>query len=126
MGRVDPLAAILGMALATYSTRAGGIWLMSRVAPSARVEAWLRQVPGAVLISIIAPAALATGPAGLLAVLATVLVATRTRNLLLRGPGGEASAARVQGSSSAGRARRSARNASSSSSVSTSKPTGPR
>lgn len=83
MGRVDPLAAILGMALATYSTRAGGIWLMSRVAPSARVEAWLRQVPGAVLISIIAPAALATGPAGLLAVLATVLVATRTRNLLL-------------------------------------------
>lgn len=83
MGRVDPLAAILGMALATYGTRAGGIWLMSRVAPSARVEAWLRQVPGAVLISIIAPAALATGPAGLLAVLATVLVATRTRNLLL-------------------------------------------
>jgi uncharacterized membrane protein len=81
--RLDPLIAILGMALATYATRAGGIWLMSRVSPSTRVEGWLRQVPGAVLISIIAPAAQATGLAGLLAILATVATATRTRNLLI-------------------------------------------
>jgi uncharacterized membrane protein len=81
--RLDPLVAILGMALATYGTRAGGIWLMLHLAPSPRTERWLRQIPGAVLISIIAPAAAATGPRGLLAVLATVLAATRTRNLLL-------------------------------------------
>jgi len=83
VARIDPLLAILGMAIATYSTRIGGIWLMSRVSPSARAEAWLRQVPGAVLTSIIAPAALATGPAGVLAILVTVVTATRTRNLLV-------------------------------------------
>ena len=32
---------ILGMALATYATRAGGLWLMGYVKPSPRVERWL-------------------------------------------------------------------------------------
>jgi uncharacterized membrane protein len=47
------------------------------------LEAWLREIPGAILISIVAPAALAAGPAEALAALATVLVAARTRNLVL-------------------------------------------
>src|SRR5947209_10696218 len=81
--RLDPLIAILGMALATYGTRAGGIWLVSHLPTSPQIEGWLQQVPGAVLVSIIAPAALASGPSGLLAVLATVLTAARTRTLLL-------------------------------------------
>jgi uncharacterized membrane protein len=81
--QLDPVIAVLGMAVATYGTRAGGIWLMLHLPPAPPMERWLRQIPGAVLISIIAPAALATGPRGLLAVLATVLAATRTRNLLL-------------------------------------------
>jgi len=81
--RGDTLAAILGMALVTYATRAGGLWLMSRVTPSPRVDAWLRQIPGAVLVAIVAPAALASGPAGVLAVLATILIAARTGNVLL-------------------------------------------
>lgn len=81
----DPLAlfTILGMALVTYATRAGGLWLMGRITPSPRVEAWLRNIPGAVLISIVAPSALASGPSGVLAALLTALVAARTRNLLL-------------------------------------------
>jgi uncharacterized membrane protein len=77
------LLAILGMGLVTYATRAGGLWLMGRLPTSPRLEAWLRQIPGAILISIVAPAALTTGPAEALASLATVLVAARTRNLLL-------------------------------------------
>ncbi len=82
---IDPfsLLAILGMALVTSATRAGGLWLMGRVTPSPRVAAWLRHIPGAVLVSLVAPAVLIGGPAQTLAALATALVAVRTRNLLL-------------------------------------------
>lgn len=59
---VDPttLTAILGMAIVTYLTRAGGYWLVGRVTLGARAQAALDAVPGAVLISVIAPMALAT------------------------------------------------------------------
>jgi uncharacterized membrane protein len=74
---------ILGMALVTYMTRAGGLWLMGRVASTPRVEAWLKHIPGAVLVSLVAPTALTSGPAESISVLATGLVAIRTRNFLL-------------------------------------------
>ena len=77
------LVAIVGMALVTYLTRASGLWLMGRVTLTPRTEAALRAVPGAVLISILAPSALAAGPAEIGASLATVLLMLRTRNLLL-------------------------------------------
>jgi uncharacterized membrane protein len=77
------LITILGMALVTYITRAGGFWLMGLVTPSPRIEAWLRQIPGAVLMAIIAPTALASSFAGTLAALATALVALRTKNVLV-------------------------------------------
>ncbi len=77
------LVAILGMGLVTYASRAGGLWLMARVPDSPRLQAWLRHIPGAILVSLIAPAALASGPAEALAALGTALVAARTRNLLL-------------------------------------------
>ncbi len=54
----------------TYLTRIGGIWLMGRVTPSPRVEAWLRNIPGAVLVAIVAPDALTHGPADALAAVA--------------------------------------------------------
>lgn len=77
------LAAILGMALVTYTTRVGGFWLAGRLPPSGRVAAGLRYAPGAVLAAIIAPAALEAGPPGLAALLLTVGVARRTKNLLI-------------------------------------------
>lgn len=77
------MLTILGMALATYATRAGGLWLMGRVRPSPRVQRWLRQIPGAVIVSIIAPIVAAGGPAELLATAATVGVGLRTKNVLL-------------------------------------------
>jgi uncharacterized membrane protein len=79
----DALLAIAGMALVTYATRAGGLWALGRVTSSARVEAWLRQLPGTVLVAIVVPAAVANGLAGVLALLATVLVALRTGKLPL-------------------------------------------
>lgn len=78
-----PYVTILGMALVTYATRAGGLWLMGRVPPSPRLDAWLRRLPGAILAAIVAPAALAGGPVTALATLATMLVMARTGNLLL-------------------------------------------
>jgi uncharacterized membrane protein len=77
------LITIMGMALVTYATRAGGFWLMSLVTPSPRIEAWLKQIPGAVLVAIIAPTVLASSLAETLAALATVLVAIRTKNVLI-------------------------------------------
>jgi uncharacterized membrane protein len=74
---------IVGMALVSYATRAGGLWLMSIVTPSPRVEAWLRSIPGAVLVALVAPTALTSSLAETLAALATVLVAVRTKNVLL-------------------------------------------
>ena len=82
---VDPrvLAAILLMAVVIYATRAGGLWLASRVEISGRLEAWLGYLPGAILVSIVAPTVLTSGPAEALAALAVVLVAARSGSLLL-------------------------------------------
>lgn len=82
---IDPLslATIVAMGLVTYATRAGGLWLMGRVTPSPRLEAWLHNIPGAVLVSIVTPLALSNGPADALATGVTGLVAARTHNLLL-------------------------------------------
>lgn len=89
--QTSSMLTILGMALVTYATRAGGLWLMGRVRPSLRqaqdtaprVEKWLRHIPDTVLISIVAPIVAASGPAELLALLATVVVGVRTGNVLL-------------------------------------------
>lgn len=81
---LDPLTltAILGMALVTYLTRAGGIWLIERFAPSKKAEAALRAIPGAVLISIVLPAVAQQGLAEMFATLATGAAAWRTKNPL--------------------------------------------
>jgi branched-subunit amino acid transport protein len=77
------LLTILGMAIVTYLSRASGLWLMSRIPLSERVQAWLSYLPGTVLVAIVAPTVLSTGIAEAVAALATILVAARTRNLLL-------------------------------------------
>ena len=76
------LLTILGMALVTYATRISGFWLMGRVTISKRVEAWLSFIPGAVLVSIIAPGILTGGPAEWIAAIGTTLVAVRTGQLI--------------------------------------------
>jgi len=79
----EALITIVGMAIVTYSTRAGGMWLMRFASPSARTERWLQHIPGSVLAAIIAPAVVAHGVAGVVALLVTGAVSLRTRNLLL-------------------------------------------
>lgn len=61
------LAAILAMAAATYACRAGGFWLATRLKPTPFVEAWLKELPGAVFAALIAPMVIAAGPPGWIA-----------------------------------------------------------
>jgi len=75
------LLTIVLMALATYSTRAGGLWLASRFDLSERAGAWLDQIPGAILVSLVAPAVLMGGPAEMFAALAVVIVSLKTGSL---------------------------------------------
>lgn len=77
------LLAIVLMGIVTYATRAGGYWIMGRVTLSPRVAAMLAYLPGAVLTSLVVPAVLGEGIAGVVA-LGVTAVAMRWRgNLLL-------------------------------------------
>lgn len=77
------LAAILCMAAATYATRAAGLFLVGRMRLSPRAESFLAAIPGAVIVSIIAPTVLTRGPAEALAALSTLATAAKTRSLPL-------------------------------------------
>jgi uncharacterized membrane protein len=77
------LLTILGMAVATYASRAAGLMLMSRMTPGPRMQRFMRAIPGAILASIVAPSALTAGPAEAAATVVTALTAWRYRNLPL-------------------------------------------
>ncbi|WEJ11049.1 AzlD family protein [Sinorhizobium prairiense] len=76
---LDPhtLLAIVAMAVATVLTRIGGLVLIRFVTIGPKQKRALEAIPPAVLMAVIAPTALVTGPAETLATLATALVATR-------------------------------------------------
>ena len=75
------LLAIVLMALVTYTTRAGGLWIASRFDLSERAGTWLDQIPGAILVSLVAPAVLTGGPVEMVAALAVVVVSLKTGSL---------------------------------------------
>lgn len=82
-GLATSLLTIGGMALATYLSRAAGLMLMSRVSPGPRLTRFMQAIPGAILASIVAPSALASGPAEAVGTLVTALAAWRLGNLPL-------------------------------------------
>lgn len=82
------LLAIALMAIVTYACRVGGYWMMGRVRMSPRVEAGLTYLPGAVLISLVAPAMAREGIPGVCAVAVTAVVMRLTNNLLVSMVGG--------------------------------------
>jgi uncharacterized membrane protein len=81
---IDPhvLVAILVMAVITYATRIAGIFLAGRLSLEGRAKAAFDAIPPAVLMAVIAPAALATGPAETLAAVVTAAAAMRFPLLL--------------------------------------------
>jgi uncharacterized membrane protein len=90
------LGAILAMAAATYGVRAGGFWLISRVQPNRFVEAWLRQIPGAMFVALIVPALAAGGPAFWAGGAVVLAVRLATGNLLASLVAGAAAVALVR------------------------------
>ncbi len=69
------LLAIIGMGLATYTTRISGLLLMRGVVVQGRLKAALDAVPPSVLMAVITPTVLMTGRAETGAAIATALAA---------------------------------------------------
>lgn len=81
---LDPLVVgvVLGMAVVTYATKAGGLWLLGRVDVGERTETGLEALPGAIIVAIVAPELAGGGPAEWTAAALAGVVAWRTENLL--------------------------------------------
>jgi uncharacterized membrane protein len=71
------LVTILLMAMSTYVTRILGYMVLRNRSLSPRMRAVMENVPGCVLISVIAPAFVSDQPANLLALAITLLAAIR-------------------------------------------------
>ncbi|TVR01366.1 MAG: AzlD domain-containing protein [Desulfovibrionales bacterium] len=84
----DVLLVLLGMAAVTYLTRAAGLYLICRVSPTPRVEAFLRHVPASILVAIVIPSLAQGSLAERSAAGITALVAILTRNLIAALVGG--------------------------------------
>lgn len=80
---VTALVTIAGMAAVTYLTRVGGLLLMRRVAPSPRVQLALKNLPGALVVSILVPSVVAGGAPEAVATALTILVTGLTGNIFL-------------------------------------------
>ncbi len=74
---------IFCMAGATYFTRAGGLFIVSRINPSPRFRAFLAHMPSSILVAIIVPNLMGEGASELMAAIIAGLVAVLTRNLIL-------------------------------------------
>ena len=79
--RSDVLLAILGMAAATYLTRAGGYVLFRAMRPNATVRAALGYIPGALFVAYVAPALAGGGLPEWGGAVATVAVMLATRQM---------------------------------------------
>ncbi len=80
--RWDVLAAILGMALATYALRAGGYAILRATKPSRFAQAMLHHLPGCIFVAFAMPALAAWGWRGAIAALAVLAVMARTRSYI--------------------------------------------
>jgi uncharacterized membrane protein len=69
------VVTIMGMAASTYATRASGLWLGNRLSIPTRLSAVLAVLPGAILVSLVAPAIVAAGIRGAAASAVTAAVA---------------------------------------------------
>ncbi|MCE8012372.1 AzlD domain-containing protein [Halomonas desiderata] len=76
------LAAIAIMALVTYLTRAGGVFVMSRVPIGPKVERFINAMAGSVLVAVITPMAVQGDWGARLALVATLGVMLTTQKAL--------------------------------------------
>ncbi len=80
---LDPatLAAIVGMAVASYACRGGGYWLFRQVRPPPWLRTTLGYVPGALFVAFVVPALAAGGVRQWVAALLTAGVMLGTGSL---------------------------------------------
>ena len=78
----EAVLAILGMALVTWLTRAGGFLLVRRVVIAGRFKAALESAPAAILTGIVAPIVFLQGPAEAVGVAVTALSALKLPTLV--------------------------------------------
>ena len=85
MSELDPfvVGVIAAMSLATYVTKAGGLWLLGKVDLSPRVESGLQILPGAIIVSILAPELIGGTLATWIAAGVVLVVAWRTDSITL-------------------------------------------
>jgi uncharacterized membrane protein len=81
--RVELLPLLLALALASFTCRAGGFWLMRFVTVTPRLRAMLAAAPLAVMIGIVTPAALRGGIAEIAGLAATFAAMRLWRSDLL-------------------------------------------
>ncbi|MGR4070051.1 AzlD domain-containing protein [Halomonas sp. LR3S48] len=74
--------AIMVMALVTYLTRAGGVFVMSRIPIGPKVERFINAMAGSVLVAVITPMAAQGDWGARLALLATLVVMLTTQKAL--------------------------------------------
>lgn len=84
---------IIGMAIVTYLTRIGGIWVMSRVRVTPVIERFLDAMSGSVLVAFIVPEALEGGWTVWVATAVTIAVMLLKKQMLLAVLSGVATAA---------------------------------
>lgn len=93
---VAAFAVVLLLTLVTMATRVGGVWIMSYVEITPRIEAFLKYMAVSVLISIVVPTTIAAAPRIWIAVVAAGIVAAVTRSALTAMLVGAALAAAVK------------------------------
>jgi uncharacterized membrane protein len=79
---IATISAVLLLAAVTMATRVGGVWIMSYVAITPRIEAFLKYMSVSVLISIVVPTTWTAQPRIWLAVGTAALVMIATRSAL--------------------------------------------
>lgn len=75
--------AICAMAAATQLMRLGGYWLMGHVQITPRLRRMLDALPGSVIVALVLPVVVKTGPAAWLAVGAVIVSMLLRRNEFL-------------------------------------------
>ncbi|AXG08659.1 AzlD family protein [Haloplanus rubicundus] len=77
------VGVVLAMAAVTYLTKAGGLWALGHVDLPDDAETALDALPGAVVVSILAPAVATAGPPTWVAAGVVVVAVRRTGNVLV-------------------------------------------
>lgn len=77
------VGVVLAMAVVTYATKTGGLWLLNRIETTERLEAALSVLPGAIVIAVLGPELASGGPAEWGAGVLVVAVMWRTESILL-------------------------------------------